>query len=196
MNFRIGGDEVTRTQLIVERNRRRKEIRRKVHLFIVSVAGLIAVTIMILAWTDAAAAEGDTYIKLEYVEYCEEIGQQYGIAPELLEALIEVESSGRADVRSSTGDIGLCQINLKYSKYTEQQLLDPKTNIKASAEILTDLFNKYDMEGLMAYNLGEYSETFREHLENGTLTDYADRIIKRSDYLQELHGREQYEYYR
>lgn len=180
---------MTRTQLIVERNKRRKEIRRKVHRFIVSVAGLIAVTIMILAWTDAAAAEGDTYIKPEYVEYCEEIGQQYGIAPELLEALIEVESSGRADVRSSTGDIGLCQINLKYSKYTEQQLMDPKTNIKASAEILTDLFNKYDLEGLMAYNLGEYSETFREHLENGTLTDYADRIIKRSDYLQELHGK-------
>lgn len=180
---------MTRTQLIVERNRRRKEIRRKVHRFIASVAGVIAATIMILAWTDAAAAEGDTYIKPEYVEYCEEIGQQYDIAPELLEALIEAESSGRADARSSTGDIGLCQINLKYSKYTEQQLLDPKTNIKAAAEILTDLFNKYDLEGLMAYNLGEYSETFREHMESGKLTDYADRIIKRSDYLQELHGR-------
>lgn len=180
---------MTRTQIIVERNKRRKNIRRKVHRIIASAAGVIAVTIMILAWTDAAVAEGDTYIKPEYVRYCEEIGTQYGIAPELLEALIEAESSGRADARSGTGDIGLCQINLKYSRYKEQQLLDPKTNIKAAAEILTDLFDKYDTDGLMAYNLGEYSETFREHMENGTLTDYADHIIKRSDYLQELHGR-------
>ena len=144
---------------------------------------------VVLTQVVTTEAEGDTYIKAEYVSYCRRIGNRYGIAPELLEYLIEAESSGRADARSETGDIGLCQINLRYSRYTERQLLEPETNIRAAAEILSGLFEKYDIEGLMAYNTGEYSKTFKRHMQEGTMTPYARKIIRRSDQLQRLHER-------
>lgn len=181
---------MTRTQLIVERNNRRKEIRKKIHRFIASIAGLMAVTALILMCTDDAAAEEDTFIRAEYIRYCEKIGKEHGIAPELLEALIETESAGKADAKSRTGDVGLCQINPRWSRYTEEELKDPYTNIEEAATILEGLFEKYDLEGLMAYNYGEYSEAFRSHMQKGTMSEYAKKIIKRSDYLQELHGRE------
>lgn len=151
------------------------------------MALILAVIVAAIAAITSKAGTKDTYIKPEYVQYCEQIGQQYGIAPEMLEALIETESGGKADAVSRTGDIGLCQINTKWSEYTKKELMDPYTNIKAAAEILTGLFEKYDIDGLMAYNVREYSDTFREHLKNGTLTDYAEKIINRSDYLQKVH---------
>ena len=59
-----------------------------------------------------------------------------------------------------------------------------------AADILDKLFDKYDLAGLMAYNYGEFSKAFREHMEKGELSEYAKKIIKRGDYLQELHRSE------
>ena len=46
----------------------------------------------------------DTWIAKEYQKYCETIGQQYNICPELLMAMIEQESSGEAKVINEAGD--------------------------------------------------------------------------------------------
>ena len=105
----------------------------------------------------------------------------------LLVSLIEHESAGIPNVVSRTGDVGLCQINPRWVEYTADELKDPYTNISCAADILEGLFEKYGLEGLMAYNAGEYSDSFNKHMEDGTLSDYAKKIIKRSDYLQELH---------
>lgn len=178
---------MTRSQEILKRQRERN--RREVHIkcFLVLTAGIIIGTVSLISGIDRVMADGDTYIKPEYIRYCREIGEEHHIAPELLEALIETESSGRADVVSYTGDVGLCQINPRFSRYTEQELKDPYTNIDAAAEILEGLLDKYDLAGLMAYNYGEYSEAFRRQMEKGELSEYAEKIINRSDYLQELH---------
>ena len=172
--------------------RQRERNRREVHIkcFLVLTAGIIIGTVSLISGIDRAMADGDTYINPEYIRYCREIGEEHHIAPEMLESLIESESGGRADVVSVTGDVGLCQINPRWSKYTAAELKDPYTNIEEAATILEALFEKYDLEGLMAYNYGEYSKSFREHMKNGTMSEYAKKIIKRSDYLQELHGRE------
>lgn len=181
---------MTRSQEILKRQRERN--RREVHIkcFLVLTAGIIIGTVSMISGIDRAMADGDTYINPEYIRYCREIGEEHHIAPEMLESLIESESGGRADVVSVTGDVGLCQINPRWSKYTAAELKDPYTNIEEAATILEALFEKYDLEGLMAYNYGEYSKSFREHMKNGTMSEYAKKIIKRSDYLQELHGRE------
>ena len=49
----------------------------------------------------------ETDIPEEYQNYCIEIGKQYHICPELLMAMIEQESSGRADIVNSAGGSGL-----------------------------------------------------------------------------------------
>ena len=181
---------MTKSQEILKRQRERNRRESHIKCFLVLAAGIIIGVASLISSIDRVMADGDTYIKPEYIRYCREIGEEHHIAPELLEALIEVESSGRADVVSYTGDVGLCQINPRFSEYTEQELKDPYTNIEAAAEILEGLIDKYDMDGLMAYNCGEYSKAFRDHLKSGKLSEYAEKIIKRSDYLQELHGRE------
>ena len=50
--------------------------------------------ILALAGAVGIHAEGaDTSLPPEYIQYCEEAGQTYSICPELLEAVIEAESS-------------------------------------------------------------------------------------------------------
>lgn len=58
----------------------------------------------------------DTWIAKEYQKYCETIGQQYNICPELLMAMIEQESSGEAKVINEAGDTGLLQVNAKWHR--------------------------------------------------------------------------------
>ena len=169
------------------KKRNKKSTETALKALTACMALILAMIVAAIGAITSKAGTKDTYIKQEYVQYCEKIGQQYGIAPELLEALIETESGGKADAVSRTGDIGLCQINPRWSTYTKKELLDPYTNINAAAEILVGLFEKHDIGGLMAYNVGEYSGTFRKHMQEGTLTEYAEKIINRSDYLQKIH---------
>ena len=180
-------EEMDRVKEILDKQRKRNRRRDHIKCGIVLAAGILIGSAGFVGGVERVMADGDTYIKPEYVRYCEEIGEQHSIAPELLEALIETESAGEHDVISRTGDVGLCQINPRWVEYTADELKDPYTNISCAADILEGLFEKYGLEGLMAYNAGEYSDSFNKHMEDGTLSDYAKKIIKRSDYLQELH---------
>lgn len=131
----------------------------------------------------------DTWISDEIQAVCEEAGSAYQICPELLEAIIERESSGQQYV--SNGDcIGLMQVN--YRLHTERMqrlgfsdLWDIRANIYTGADLLRELCEKYGDIGiaLMAYN-GTSGAA-----ERTTLTPYAQGILDRSDELQTIHGK-------
>lgn len=161
-----------------------------------AMAGMISLNIVIMAPAVHMAAVNakDTYIKQEYVQYCEEIGAQYSISPELLEALIETESSGNAMETSDHGAVGLTQVIPKYSRYSMYELYQPRTSIKAGAEILVEFCEKYGDAGmaLVAYNCGEYSRQFKESLRTGELTGYANKILDRAYELERIHGKHDY----
>lgn len=77
-------------------------------------------------------------------------------------ALIQHESTFKADVVSATSDYGLMQINEINHAYIKeaigvQDFLDPYDNVRAGMFILRKLFEKYETpeKVLMAYNLGE-----------------------------------------
>jgi len=79
----------------------------------------------------------------------------------LILAMIEVESSFRADVISPTDDYGLMQINKvnhKWlsKKYGIKDFLDPYQNVFCGIKILSEHYKNYgDIDkALMAYNLG------------------------------------------
>lgn len=103
----------------------------------------------------------ETDIPEEYQNYCIEIGKQYHICPELLMAMIEQESSGRADVVNETGDTGLLQVNPKWHKERMERLgvsdlTDPYSNILVAADYLEELFQESDGDiylVLMKYNM-------------------------------------------
>ena len=88
------------------------------------------------------------------------------IEPELLAAVIFVESSFYPNVVSSANACGLTQVVPKWTggpetkriKYTCQQLKDPKTSIKVGAQILSYSIRVYgkgnEDKGLCVYNAG------------------------------------------
>lgn len=92
--------------------------------------------------------------------YCLSYG--YDIDFSLVMAVIQQESSFRADTISDSKDYGLMQINkVNHSWLTEKlgvtDFLDPYQNTRSGIFILRKLFEKYEdtEKVLMAYNLGE-----------------------------------------
>lgn len=154
--------------------------------------GLMSIVVVTMCLGNAAtdAQSMDTAIKQEYQDYCCEIGDEFGICPEVLMAIIETESNGDASAIGADGDTGLCQIIPRFSNYSQKELLDAKTNIYACAEILSRYGTEYELtDALCAYNCGPYSKTFKKIVGTGEMTEYAKKIIDRAYQLEEIHGK-------
>lgn len=163
------------------------------------IAGVICVvlllTVTIFTQTIKLAAADvmeDTWIPAEYQTYCEQIGAHYSISPELLEAMMEQESSGKPQVYNGNCK-GLMQINEPFHKTRMEKLgvtdiFDPYSNILVAADYIQELFVTYDDMGtvLMVYN---GSSNAIEMGESGTYTDYAAGIMNRTTVLERLHGK-------
>lgn len=153
---------------------------------------LAAVSMWLLADLRVDSAENE-YLSDEIVAYTEEIGYEYGICPEFIQAIIERESSGDKDANNGCC-IGLMQI---YQKYHEDRmerlgvsdLYDPYSNILVGADYLAELFEEYEDPYLvlMVYNMG-YRKAISLY-RNEQYTDYALKICERSVELERLHGK-------
>ena len=131
----------------------------------------------------------ETYIKQEYVEYCTEIGEEYDICPEILMALIEMESSGKADALSADGTCkGLCQMKESCHKDRMERLgvtdiYDPYGNILMCADFLTELGAKYQD---IAIVLGRFHGESKAEIK---VSNYTTWILERSEELEKAHGK-------
>ena len=155
----------------------------------------VAITALMTTPIATSAESQETYISEEIQAYCVEVGEEYGVCPELLMAMIETESSGNTN--SVNGDCkGLIQVSQKWhydrmERLGVSDLYDPYGNILVATDYLVELFEKHgDLPlVLMIYN-GD-SKAY-EHYENGTLSVYAEKIINRSYELEEVHGKHNY----
>lgn len=137
--------------------------------------------------------EADTYIAEEYQQYCVEIGNMYGICPELLMAMIETESSGNPDATNGTCK-GLMQVSEKWHKDRMEKLgvaniCDPYGNILVATDYLMELAEKYEDIGmvLMVYNGDSRAKDYWNG--NANLSKYAEKILARSEVLERIHGK-------
>ena len=80
------------------------------------------------------------------------IGQ--GEDPYLLAAMAWVESRWNPKAMSSKGDCGLLQINKRWSKYSCDELLDLKTNVKAAVKAIAYWRGRFGKDWLCHYNSG------------------------------------------
>ena len=151
--------------------------------------GLIVILCLVVQLRPKAGSV-DTFISPEYVAYCEEIGTQYGICPELLEAIMESESSGNSKARNGNCK-GLMQINENYHKKRMKKLgvtdiYNERSNIMLAADYLAELFQEHGDLGtvLMIYN-GSKNAIGRGA--QADYTQYAQTIMKRSEQLERLH---------
>ena len=108
-----------------------------------------------------------------------EEAQKHNLEPELVAAVIQVESSWYPKAESEAGACGLMQVIPKWNPkpdgtiYTCEELKDPRTNIKAGAAALRRWLNRAsgDMHlALCAYNAGNIC--FKK-----LRTNYVDRVM-------------------
>ena len=156
----------------------------------IAIAAVIALPIR----TGLASSE-DTYISDEIQEVCEEIGDGWGICPELLEAIIEAESSGRQYAQNGSCK-GLMQVNTANAdviEYMSDQgytdVYDIEANIDIGCWVLMQKAELYDGDlygALMAYN-GTSNVSAR--LESGDYTYYCTSVAERAEELERIHGK-------
>lgn len=129
----------------------------------------------------------ETYLSAEIVGYCEEVGTEYGICPELLMALIEKESSGHADAQNGSCK-GLCQISERWhgdrmERLGVSDIFDPEGNIRLCADYLTEMGAEYqDIAIVLGHYHGEKSPEV-------TISNYTTWILERSEELEKAHGK-------
>ena len=142
-----------------------------------------------------AATDKDKQIISEelLIEYTEDIGQQYGICPELLQAMAERESSLHIYAVNGTCK-GLMQISTKWHRERMERLgvtdiYDAYGNIMLAADYLVELAEENDdlYYVLMRYNMKK--STADRLYAAGKYTDYAVGIVERSAELERLHGK-------
>lgn len=66
------------------------------------------------------------------------LAPQYNIDPVVAISVAKVESSLNPNAIGLLKEVGLFQVRPEYSKYTSEQLKDPKTNIKEGLRILSE----------------------------------------------------------
>ena len=132
------------------------------------VAAIITVIAVSCSRTEAKAIEAkvtlyDVPVDIELLDHISGLGADYEIPIELVLAVIEKESSYRADAVSKAGAIGLMQV-IPESHYPRMNrlnctdLFDPKQNVTVGVDFLAELIEKYNgntHKALTAYNHGE-----------------------------------------
>lgn len=154
---------------------------------------MIAFLPIIIAFqiTNRVEADGtDTYISETAQEACIEYGEQYGICPELLMAMIETESCGQADAEND-GCYGLLQVSKKWHKDRMKRLgvtdiFDERGNILVGTDYLAELRDEYH-EVSLALDIYHGDTKAFENYEKGIMSDYARTILERSVELEELY---------
>lgn len=153
----------------------------------------IAVIIAVLLFVGfAMIAKAGSDHQGDWQEYIEQLCEDKDILPELVEAMIEKESSW--DPAAVNGNcVGLMQVNKEIHKELigDRDMTDPYDNIYVGVTILEELLHKYGeaAPALMFYNAG-YSDNYGiGAYEDEKLSNYADEILKRAAELERLHGK-------
>lgn len=155
------------------------------------IRGAMAALALALCMPVAAQAE-EPYISDAAKEACMEIGETYGICPELLQAIIERESGG--DPWAENGSCkGLMQVSVKWHKGRMDRLgvadiFDERGNILVGADYLSELFEKYG-DAALVLDIFAGDSRAESNYEDGVLSAYAKGILERSEQLERAHGK-------
>jgi SLT domain-containing protein len=108
-----------------------------------------------------------------------ENSQRSGIPEDIIRGLISVESSGRANVVSKAGAVGLMQVKPSTARiYGDTNLTNPAANIHAGTSYLADLLKSSGgnmRDALQAYNVGP------GNFAKGMRNSYPDKVLGAAD---------------
>lgn len=120
-------------------------------------------------------------------------GEEFGICPELLQAVAWKESSYREDAQNG-GCTGLMQVSEYWHRERMQRLgvadlYDPEGNMRVAADYLAELFEQFEDTGmvLMVYN-GDSTAYGYQNTGSG-LSGYAGAVLEKAEQLEREHGK-------
>jgi soluble lytic murein transglycosylase-like protein len=110
---------------------------------------------------------------------------EYGVDPDLVAAVLYVESKGDPYTVSPAGAMGLMQITPGTANHLGvEDVLDPEENIRAGVKYLSWLINKYDEpSALLAYNAG-LSMLERNRIPKET-QKFVEKVLSVRSFLQD-----------
>lgn len=159
-------------------------------------AGILSQPIISEAQCQKSTIQYNDGIPEEIKDLCDEIGKDYNICPELLEAMAYNESRFIPTVTNKKC-YGLLQINVKVhadriEKYgwTADDMFDPEKNITIAADYLAELYDTYGDDNPIVLSI--YSgnwDAVTAYKESGQLTPYVNRVLTRSANYERLHGK-------
>ena len=147
------------------------------------------------AYVPSTEATEGCISEAELIAITEEVGAMYDICPELLQALVERESTFY--INATNGNCkGLAQISTRWHTERMERLgvtdiYEPYGNILVAADYLRELFDEREDDDvyyvLMRYNMA--IDTANSLYAAGEITDYARSIVRRAAELERLHGK-------
>ena len=131
-------------------------------------------------------------LSVRAVTACEDYGLAYDIQPELIEAIILVESGGEQYAENGYCK-GLMQVSTKWhadrmEKLGVTDIYDERWNVKVGTDYLAELFEEYEDTCLVLDIYNGNSKAF-EYYEAGIVSDYADKVISLSEELEKENGK-------
>ena len=158
-------------------------MKKKIMAFVLALSMLMPTKVFA-----EEANDSKTITTEELKTITEEVGQIYNIDPELLQAICETESHQKIYAENDTCK-GLMQVSVKWHKNRMEKLgvtdiYDPYGNILVAADFLSDLYKENSDTNyvLMRYNME--TKTANELYAKGEITNYAKKIVKRTEELK------------
>lgn len=142
----------------------------------------------------AFAAEEEVIIPKEIEFWCERYGEEYDIAPEILEAMCWVESRCTPDAQSPDKSCkGLMQIKPschqeRMNRLGVRNIFGTWENIKVGADYLAELKQDEDIAVALAIYNGQ-SDSKIEAARKGQYSGYVKKILEISEELERNHAK-------
>lgn len=181
----------------------REYVYKGIIIFCLAVLSFIALNINIDLWTVRRNFE-----PVKYQSEIDKYAEQFSLEPELLAAIIYVESRFDSASKSSKGAVGLMQLmpstavwiadKLEYNNFNLEDLTKPELNIEFGSWYFAYLYHKFDknlIKAIAAYNAGEknvrkwiaegWDGDISQTLPFSETDNFVRRVISTKDYYKE-----------
>lgn len=129
----------------------------------------------------------------EVQELSEQVGEEYSLCPEFLQAIAWHESR-YDETAESDGCIGLMQVSERWhrkrmARLQVTDLKDSESNIRVAADYLAELFAHYEDIGMVLMVYSGDSSADRYAMTGEDLSEYAQEIMEYACLLERQHGK-------
>lgn len=167
-------------------------MKTKVKLTAVLMAALMVFDACLLPSVAAAGEEEAVEVPEDVAGISEELGRQYSICPETIQAVCWVESRFDPEAEND-GCTGIMQVSGKWHKDRMERLgvedlKDTEGCMRVAVDYLAELVEDgEDMEAALMRYHGE--SRIRERLSEGELSEYVDKVLAVSAMLEQRNGK-------